>query len=237
MKWLAVAALLAGSLVAPSADAQTAPETGAETRPETVDQHLARVRELYDKGDFARARDELLAAYKLEPRPELLFALGQVELNTGRFENAIDYYEQFLASGPAADQAALAQQAIGAARARLAEKPRVVASPRPPRPPPHRAWDGADTGILALGVIAVGSGAGVFAYGRQLAGDRSGTLSAYNRRLSQAALTQWLGVGGAAAGLLAIAGAIVRWRVHLVDTELQPIAAPHTAGITWGARW
>jgi hypothetical protein len=64
-----------------------------------------------------------------------LFALGQVELNLGHFAKAIDYYERFIASEPGAEQTALAQQAIGAARAKLAEKPPVVA---PPRPPPHR---------------------------------------------------------------------------------------------------
>src|ERR1043166_6035326 len=101
-------------------------------RADSVDAHLARVRELYEKRDFARARDELLEAYKHEPRPELLFALGQVELNMGHFAQAIDYYERFIATNPGADQVALAQQAIGAARARIAEQPAVVAPRRPP---------------------------------------------------------------------------------------------------------
>jgi tetratricopeptide (TPR) repeat protein len=222
MKWLALTALLA------AAPAVAAPGPG------TVDDHLARVRGLYDRGDFSRARDELLAAYKLDARPELLFALGQVELHLGHFQKAIDYYERFIATGPAADQAALAQQAIGVARARLTEKPAVVA---PPRPPPHREWDVADSGIAAAGATAALVGAGLFAYSHELAVDRSGTLSVYNRRLSQAAITQWVGVGAAAAGALAIAGAVLRWRTHLVDAELQPIAGPHTAGLAWVQRW
>src|SRR5262245_20483431 len=82
MKRLTLAALL----VATRADA------------DTVEQHLARVRQLYDKGDFVHARDELLEAYKHEPRPDLLFALGQVELNIGHYQRAIDYYEQFIAT-------------------------------------------------------------------------------------------------------------------------------------------
>lgn len=230
MRWLALAALL----VASRAGADTGPDTGPEAGPETVDEHLARVRELYDKRDFAHARDELLAAYKLDARPELLFALGQVELNLGHFQNAIDYYEQFIATGPATDQAALAEQAIGAARARLAEKPQVIA---PPPPPPHREWDVADSGIAAFGATALLAGAGLFVYSHQLAVDRSGPLSAYNHRLSRAAITQWTGVGCAAAGALAVAGAMLRWRLHLVDTELQPVAAPRTAGLAWVRRW
>jgi len=218
MKWLAVAALLVAS------------RAGAQT----VDDHLAKVRALYDKGDFAHARNELLAAYRLDPRPELLFALGQVELNLGHHDKAIAYYEQFIASNPSAEQAALAQQAIGAARARLVEKPPVIA---PPRPPPHRAWDVEDSGLLALGGTTLLVGAGLLVYGRRLADDRSGTLSAYNDRLSQATVTQWIGVGCVAAGALAVGGAVLRWRLHLVETELQPIAAPGTAGIAWVRRW
>jgi tetratricopeptide (TPR) repeat protein len=206
-------------------------------RADTADEHLARVRELYDKRDFARARDELLAAYQLEPRPELLFALGQVELNMGQFARAIDYYERFIASQPAPDQIALAQQAIGAARARLAEKPAVIAPPRPPRPPPHRVWDNSDTGLTAAGSATMLVGGGLLIYGLHLAGDHGGRLSEYNDRLSRATLTQWVGTGCLVAGALAIGGAVLHWRLHVVDTELQPIAGPGAAGVTWVGRW
>jgi tetratricopeptide (TPR) repeat protein len=212
--WLAIAALLVATRAAA----------------DTVEDHLARVRQLYDKGDFARARDELLAAYQLEPRPDLLFALGQVELNIGHYEKAIDYYERFIATDPAPDQVALAQQAIGAARARRAEKAPVA-------PPPHRKWDTEDTVIAALGGTTLLVGVGLFVYGHRLAGDRSGTLSDYNDRLSQAELTQWIGAGCVAAGALAVGAALLRWRLHLVDSEVQPIAAPRTAGLVWVRRW
>lgn len=215
--WLAIAVLLVATRAAA----------------DTVEDHLARVRELYDKGDFARAHDELLAAYQLEPRPDLLFALGQVELNIGHYEKAIDYYERFIATHPAPDQVALAQQAIGAARARRAEKAPIVP---PPRPPPHRTWDTENTGIAALGGTTLLVGVGLFVYGHRLGRDRSGKLSEYNDRLSQAELTQRIGVGCAAVGALAVGFALVRWRLHLVD-EVQPIAAPRTAGISWVRRW
>jgi tetratricopeptide (TPR) repeat protein len=217
MKWLALAVLL------------VATRAGADT----VEQHLAKVRQLYDKGDFVHARDELLEAYRHEPRPDLLFALGQVELNIGHYQKAIDYYEQFIATDPGAEQVALAQQAIGAARTRLAEKPPVIA---PPRPPPHRQWDTEDTGIAALGGATFLVGVGLFIYGRRLSGDASGTLSEYNDRLSQAQLTQWIGVGCTAAGALAVGAAVLRWRLHLVESNLAPIAAPRTAGIAWVRR-
>lgn len=204
-----------------------------------VDDHLARGRRLYDQGDFVHARDELLAAYQLEPRPELLFALGQVELNLGRFAQAIDYYQRFIATNPAADQVALAQQAIGAARARLAEKPAAV-PPRPappPRSPPHPQWDSTDSGLAALGGLITLAAGGLVLYGRHLAGDHRGTLSQYNDRLSNAAVIEWTGGGCLAAGTALVGAALLRWRLSLVDAEVQPIAAPHTAGATWVQRW
>jgi tetratricopeptide (TPR) repeat protein len=216
--WLAIAALL------------VATRAGAET----VEDHLAKVRQFYDKGDFTRARDELLAAYQLEPRPDLLFALGQVELNIGHYDKAIDYYERFIATDPSPDQVALAQQAIGAARARRAEKAAIAP---PPRPPPHREWDTGNTVIAALGGTSLLVGVGLFVYGHRLAGDRSGRLSDYNDRLSQAELTQWIGVGCAAAGALAVGAALVRWRLRLVDSDVRPIAAPRAAGLSWVRRW
>jgi tetratricopeptide (TPR) repeat protein len=221
MKWLAITALLVA--------------TPAAADPDTVDDHLAKVRALYDKGDFARARDELLAAYRVEPRPELLFALGQVELNLGHFRAAIERYEQFIATGPAADQIALAQQAIGAARARLTEKP----APLPPLPPPprRRAWDRTDTTIAALGGVSLVTGIGLVAYGQWRGSDHTGSLSTYERRVDRANLVQWIGAGAAAAGALAIGAAVLRWRIHLVETELQPIATPDTAGVAWVGRW
>lgn len=227
---IATALVIAGFAVATAA------------RADPVDDHVARGRRLYDQGDFPHARDELLAAYQLEPRPELLFALGQVELNLGRFAQAIDYYQRFIATNPAADQIALAQQAIGAARARLAEKPAAPPRlpprpPAPPRPPPEPRWDATDTGLVMLGGAIMALGSGLVVYGHRRAGDHSGTLSQYNDRLSSAALAEWGGAGCLAMGAVVLAGGLVRWRVHLVDAEVQPLAAPRAAGVTWVQRW
>ena len=208
-------------------------------RADPVDDRVARGRRLYDQRDFVHARDELLAAYQLEPRPELLFALGQVELNLGRFAQAIDYYQRFLATSPAADQVALAQQAIGAARARLAEAAaaRSAPPPAPPRPPPQPRWDDADSALVALGGALMLGGAALVIAGHQRAVDRSGTLSQYNDRLAGAARAEWGGAGCLAVGAVLVGGGLVRWRLHLVDAEVQPIAAPRTAGVAWVQRW
>ncbi|HEX3473761.1 MAG TPA: tetratricopeptide repeat protein [Kofleriaceae bacterium] len=229
-RWLAAALVIAGLAAA------------IPVRADPVDDHVARGRQLYDQGEFRQARDELLAAYQLEPRPELLFALGQVELNLGRFAQAIDYYQRFIATSPAADQIALAQQAIGAARARLAERPAALPPPfpkpaAPPRPPPQPRWDDADTGLVALGGAIMVLGGGLVYYGHHRAGDHSGTLSQYDDRLSSATLDVWGGAGCLVAGAAVLGSGLVRWRLHLVDAELQPLAAPRAAGVTWVQRW
>lgn len=200
--------------------------------PEPTD-HLANGRALYERGEFGPARDELLAAYTRDPRPELLFALGQVELQLGHFQVAIDYYQRFIASGPTSEQAALAEQAIGAARARLVDRPR----PAPPPGPPHRAWDTFDAGLAAFGSAAFVAGAGLVTYSAVLARDHTGTLSAYNSRVSRAQIAEIAGIGGLAAGALVVASAIVRWRIHLVDGSVQALASPTTAGVAWVRAW
>src|SRR5262245_20944396 len=97
---------------------------------------ITRARSLLEHGDAKAARTELATAYKSDPRPDLLFALGQVELNLGNFQVAIDYYEKFIATGPGEEQVSLAEQGIGAARLRLSqpegsEPDKQIAPPNP----------------------------------------------------------------------------------------------------------
>src|SRR5262249_14282933 len=160
----------------------------------------ARARELHDKGDFTHARDELLAAYQVDPRPELLFALGQIEFNIGNYPAAIEYYQRYAQTNPAPDHAALVEQAIGAARITLAQP-----SSPPPRPPPHREWDGDNAGLVAIGGIAIAIGAGLALDATLVANDRSGTLRAYDQRVRQAGTMRFAGIACAGAGAVALA--------------------------------
>ena len=187
----------------------------------SADAHLARARDFHAKGDFAHARDELQAAYALDPRPELLFALGQVELNLGHAQAAIDYYEKFIATNPADDQAALAQQAIGAARLEL-DRP---APPPPPKPAPpkqfaHR-WDAIDSTAVAVGGVAVLVGGALLYDAHSLDGDHSGTLHAYDERFSRAESRRLEGIIGISAGVALAAAALVRYRVTEVEVHVD----------------
>ncbi|MEO6775176.1 MAG: hypothetical protein ABI467_19585 [Kofleriaceae bacterium] len=194
--------------------------------------HLAKVRQLYAAGDFVHAREELLAAYRLQPVPELLFALGQVEFHLHHYQAAIDYYERFTATAATPEQVALAQQAIGAARIEL-DRPKPPPLPPPP-PPPHREWDGIDTSFVATAALAGAGGGALLYYAHHLAQDRGGTLDQYDSRVHHARLAQWSAAGCFAAGVGALATAVLRYRLHLVQSfEVHPVDDGHGLALLW----
>jgi tetratricopeptide (TPR) repeat protein len=213
------------------------PATPAPTTPpatdtaDSADAHIARARDLHDKGDFEGARAEILAAYKLDPRPELLFALGQLEFNLHHYREAIDYYERFTATQPNAEQAALAEQAIGAARAELRRPP-----PGPPAAPPpqvHTRWDGVDSGLAIVGGLAIAAGGGLAFEAVHLSNDSSGTLSDYDHRLDTARHVRIAAAISGGAGIVAIGAALLRWRLHVV-ADVEVVASPSGAAVSWG---
>jgi len=189
---------------------------------------MARIRELYEQHDYLGVRTELLAEWERTKHPSLLFALGQVELNLEHYQAAIDYYEKFMASTTDQDQIALAQQAIGAARMRIAQ-------PKPEaKPLRHRRWYVEDSGLVALGGLAVGVGTGLFVYGNRLGNDRSGTLADYDDRTGTARTVQWTGIAVGSAGLLTIGVTLLRWRLRPED-GYAITASGNTVGVsgTW----
>jgi tetratricopeptide (TPR) repeat protein len=179
------------------------------------------VRKAAAAGDYEGVRAKLLEIYKADPKPQILFALGQAELNLGNYQAAIDYYEQFIATKPGDEQVALAQQAIGAARMRMAEPaqptpdpdPPVHEEPLPPAPPPEHPegsrWTLTRTGFVALGGAAMLVGGGLLLYSRSLGNDHSGTLSMYDDRIGQARTARWTGAGVVAAGTLLVGVTLV----------------------------
>lgn len=193
---------------------------------------IAEIRALFAKGDYEGARRMVLEAYAIVPRPELLFVLGQVEFNLRHWQAAIDAYEKFIASEPPADQVALAQQAIGAARIemqRAAERP----PPPPPPKPRRREWFTSDTIIVASGAGAVALGAGLVFYGRHLGNDRDGSLADYDKRTDRAHIMQWTGGGLAIAGVIAAGVAVVRWRLRPDDGEIVVTPTSATVSFAW----
>ncbi|MDQ3366937.1 MAG: tetratricopeptide repeat protein [Myxococcota bacterium] len=225
-----------GVLVAVLASAAAPVRAEGDGTPATS---LDRIRELYERGDFAGVRRELQQQYERAADPALLFALGQVELNLGDFAAAIDYYERFIASGPADDQIALAQQAIGAARMRLTQP-----APRPEQPPattrgPRRRWQTEDSGLIGLGGTAMLVGAGLLIYAGRLGDDREGSLADYDARIDRARTMRWTGGGIVTAGALVVGVTVLRWRLRpdgaLVTASVAP--GPTVTSLVVTARW
>jgi len=200
-----------------------------------TDCRIERVRGLLERGEAATARTELLALYEDTKQPELLFAIGQVELQLGNFEAAIGYYERFLATNPSEDQISLAQQAIGAARMRITEPKVTPIEPPPPPPRFERHWGATNTVLVVLGGAAIVAGGGLLYHAHQLGNDDGGTLAEYDDRLEHAQARRLAGFGIAAAGAIAVGVALVRWRFDRTEV----IASPGPSGVTVsvGRRW
>jgi tetratricopeptide (TPR) repeat protein len=99
--------------------------------------HIAKATKAHQEGKFEVALDELLAAYKLDPQPELLFAIAQVYGKLDRCSDAVPYYEKFLAATKDTQATEIVNQAIDACKKQLAAaQPPPVEEPPPPPPPP-----------------------------------------------------------------------------------------------------
>lgn len=93
----------AGSSVVASSDEIEPPPAGEilpSADPISAAEHLKRSVEAFQSKDFLRAAAELQAAYRQDPKPLLLFNIGQAYRRAGRAQEALDAYEQFLRADP-----------------------------------------------------------------------------------------------------------------------------------------
>ncbi len=133
---------------------------------------MDRATELYQQGKHAEALNELTVAYTLDPRPEMLYAIGQMHVQLGNCPQAILFYERFLSTGPEAVPAAAATEAIETCQkapdsvlapesGSTSASPEARPLPESPRGPAPRRWyaDRLGGGLLigggVLGVAAV----------------------------------------------------------------------------------
>ena len=99
--------------------------------------HIAKATKAHVAGKFEVALVHLEAAYKLDPQPELLFAIAQVYVKLAKCSDAITYYERFLAITKDPDAKAVVMQAIETCKAQLpAPDPTPLPTPEPPPPDP-----------------------------------------------------------------------------------------------------
>src|SRR5437867_9257716 len=84
--------------VLPMLGALFAPATALAGDKEDARAHVARATQAHKEARFEDALVELEAAYQLDPKPDLLYAIGQVDAKLGRCDEAIDHYRRFAAT-------------------------------------------------------------------------------------------------------------------------------------------
>lgn len=62
---------------------------------------------LYKAGNYVDAAQAFISAYKLKPKPLILFNIGQAYRKMGALDGAVAYYQRFLKEAPPADRAPL----------------------------------------------------------------------------------------------------------------------------------
>lgn len=101
-------------------------------------QHVDRATELHEQGKFIQALDELKTAFSLDPKPELLYAMGQLHMLLGQCTQAITYYQRYLATKPDRNTANAALEAIEVCKTNPPPAPTGDSPPvDPPTPPNH----------------------------------------------------------------------------------------------------
>jgi tetratricopeptide (TPR) repeat protein len=127
-----IAALLVAS--AAEARADDSPGTAPAARP-FLDAGAA----AYRAGDYETAARELERAYRIDPKPAVLYALAQALRQGGRCPEAITAYRRYLATGPNDAQATAAKNGITLCERAGASTP--TPTPTPVEPPPDGSGD------------------------------------------------------------------------------------------------
>ena len=142
---------------APGSDSPRDEAADAPDVAESADAYLKRGVQAYREGNHSRALQLYEKAYELDPRAELLYAIAQTHRARGDCNQALDYYQRFLASKPvkAAAQAAQAniercQQELTAARPEPSdEHASPEGEPEDETPQPARTVTSADNDSAA----------------------------------------------------------------------------------------
>ena len=180
--------------------------------------HIDAAEKAHAAGDYDTALVELQAAYTFDPKPDLLYAIGQVYSKLGKCPEAKTFFERFRAASHDAGVAAVVKEAIAACKPKDAAAappptPPKVEQPPPPKPeppPPISArtspWytDVIGDALVGGGVVAAGVGLAFYVSARSDldSAETAGSLASYHQLVEDAhdARTRsviLLGAGGA----------------------------------------
>jgi len=113
-----------------------APATAFADQKEDAKAHVAKATKAHKEGRFEEARVELEAAYALDPRPDLLYAIGQVYAKLGKCDEATTFYKHFGAAQHDPKIAKVVDQAIAACKP--ASEPTTAPPPPSDKPSPAK---------------------------------------------------------------------------------------------------
>jgi tetratricopeptide (TPR) repeat protein len=240
--------------------ASVAPAASADPRIEAK-KHIDAAMALHAQEKWEQALVELSLAYSLDPQPPLLYAIGQLHVQLGHCDQAVDFYQRFLATNPGGRAATEAQQAIDSCSRHATLEPlgpdeppppppTPVATPQPPAPPPpaprlvQRAFYTDALGdTLVIAGLACGA-AVAFEYlgarSERDSADRQTTYDAYSAKLESAQSKQTLALGLGIAGGALVVGGIVRYIAHdrsEPEAALAIVPTRRGGAITWSARF
>ena len=206
----------------------------------------------FDVQEYADAERDLKDAYKLDPKPEILYALAQAQRMAGECDRAIVSYKNFLRTNPRADLAKLAQDNIDTCVAKPeppphadtppphvdAPPPHVDTPPPPPRVAPSPNWTGRV--LIAGGALAL-AGGGYLAYHAQQDIDAVANAKFYDdflaaqKTANSAKTTRTIGIVTAGAGAALVIAGIVSYVVRSSPESPAVAVGPHgEIGVAWG---
>lgn len=217
-------------------------------------QHIDRAALAHKEGRYPEALDELNLAYRIEPRPDLVFAIAQIHVLLGKCSDAITLYERFLATRPDQDAAAWARESIDTCKRELVvpAKPEPPPEPPPVKPPPPTSPMVDDPQPFykdPLGGVFVGGGialsiVALLQYRGALddldRADQPSSLETHVRLVDDAHTKRTRALLFGAGGIALVGAGIVRYVIHARATEARGVAIISTQGggiLTWSDRF
>lgn len=209
--------------------------------------HIESAMKAHGDGNFDVALTELESAYKLDPDPELLYAIGQVHSKLGHCDDAKSYYARYQQTNKDPAVTGVIDQAIAGCQPTAPPPPPPVETP-PPAPGPTTSgrapWyrDYVGDALVGAGVIATVVGVVVYSSARSDldAAEAAPDLPRYQALVDDAHSKRTLSIvlvgGGVALVGAGVAHYVFRGAGRSAEVAPAPVAISPTRGgglVTW----
>jgi len=200
--------------------------------------------ELYKAGKYTEAVTALAKSYKLDSKPDALFALAQAERLAGNCDAAIKHYRKMLDSSTDLNTAKLVETNLALCQTIKDVDKKDEPKAAPPEPKvvvkavPHT--DKLATTLFAGGMLGIGAAGGLYIASRTARSDagHARTFGDYQTLSDRADRDQLVSVvvGGVSAALIGVA--VFKWtRSPKEEPTLSVAPAPHGTTVSLTGRW